>query len=81
MKRETYGLARSVHTRLIRHAKSQGVDVGLILIRSPIPGGDMEASFLRTVSIILLEPEAHSVLTVPIIHLVLAGKLNRHDAK
>ena len=33
MKPETHGLARSVHTRLVRHAKSLGVDVGLILNR------------------------------------------------
>lgn len=33
MKPETHGLARSVHTRLVRHARSLGVDVGLILTR------------------------------------------------
>jgi hypothetical protein len=33
MKPETQGLARSVHTRLVRHAKFLGVDVGLILTR------------------------------------------------
>ena len=30
---KTYGLAQSVHTRLVRHAQSLGVDVNLVLTR------------------------------------------------